>query len=485
MAFDVSFTYRIIDNYSRTIDKIHRSTARFGKKMASLSSGAMKGFAKRMGQIAAKGSALASALGVAGAGFAVDKYADLADSLAKFSKQIGTSANTVAEWQFAAERSGISADQMGTAMQRLYRNVGDLKIGTGELKSLLDGSPVFRKALTDAKTFDEQIDLVVGKLSEIKDPATKAAAAAKFFGERIGPKMIPLINEGLAGTQALRDEFQRLHGGYTQEGLSAAERYQDTVLDLGTSFRGLRDQIGAAVLPALTDLMDTFKEFVVENRELIATKAESWFKSLADAINNTNWDEVRKEIFEFLILIKDIAVTIGHVIQGVGGFKTAILGLGIAAILGPALGILSSIATILTAIGLIPASIALAIVGLGAAIWYWWDDIYEVGEKIFNYLGGIFDGVGEKISNAISSVSKFLGLEGQYGFDAPGVDSRSSSVAAGQGNLSAGSSLSSYLNGQIGIRVDGPGEVVESSLSSSQPGNLGMNVARVGPGRRF
>lgn len=508
MAFDVSFIYRVIDRYTPALKRIKAATAGFGRKVGQISGRALGGMVKGMGSVIAKGAAFASALSLGAVAFSVDRYADAADAIAKFSKAIGTSANTVNEWRFAAERSGVSAGQMDKAMQRLFRNVGDFKNGTGELTTLLKGSPIFSKSLKDAASFDEQMDLVIGKLVKIKDPAQQAATAAKFFGERVGPKMIPLLKEGVAGIAELRREAKRLHGGFSKEGLESSELYKDTIFDFQFALTGLRDKIGAAVLPAMTKLVDGFKEGVVANRDMIATGVATWFTNVAAAIKSIPWANVLSQVKAFIGAGIRIVFAIDRIIKKVGGWKTAIAGLGIAAALGPIIGLLLPIIKL---VGLVVAGFAAlaglpvaAIVGIGAviaglaaAITLHWDtikqgffDIWEPATQIVsdavdtirNTFGGLFDFVNSgfgKVGSLISGAASLLGIGGGEGGLESGVSGGGGgpSVAAG-GAVAAAQPVS--LSGRIDVGVTGGGLVREAKLKSSPPGDLGFNLGTAG-----
>jgi len=527
MAFDVSFIYRIVDRYTPQLSRIQAATMAFGRRVGQLSGGALASLAVGMGKVIAKGAAFASALSLGAVAFSVNKYAEAADGIAKFSKQIGTSANAVNEWRFAAERSGVSAGQMDRAMQRLFRNVGDLKNGTGELTTLLKGSPVFADALRDAGTFDEQIELVINRLTSIKDPAQQAAAAAKFFGERVGPKMIPLLNEGSAGIAKLREEAARLHGGFNNDGLAAAEKYQDTVFDLQFALGGLRDQIGAAAIPAMTQLVDTLKEAAVGNRDVIATAIGAWFKKLAEAIKAVPWAQVVSNAKEFFGAAIRIALAIDSVIQRLGGWKTAIAGLGIATVLSSILPILIPI---LKFVGLIGAGFAAlagvpvaAVLAIGAvlatlavvAIGHWdsikagfvaiWSSAMEIISGFSTWFTGLFDDLGAKVSGVVKGMVEpfrelFDFITGGFGtvtgllsnvgsFLGIGGDATPSAVPAAQqsnpGDLSVGSAKagqSLQVNGNIGVDVTGPGKVTGTQIKTDPPGKLGFNVGMAGAG---
>lgn len=502
MAFDVSFIYRVIDRYTPALKKIKAATAGFGRKVGQISGRALGGLAKGMGAVIAKGAAFATALSLGAVAFSVDRYADAADAIAKFSKQIGASADTVNSWRFAAERSGVSAGQMDKAMQRLFRNVGDFKNGTGELVTLLKGSPIFSSSLKDAATFDQQMDLVIGKLVKIKDPAQQAATAAKFFGERVGPKMIPLLKEGVGGIAQLRREALRLHGGFSKEGVAAAEKYKDTIFDFQFALTGLRDKIGAAVLPAMTKLVDGLKEMTVTNRDVIASGVATWFKNLATAVREIPWSEVIGQAKAFFGAAIRIVFAVDRIIKKLGGWKTAIAGLGIAAVLAPIIGLLLPIIKLVALVVAGFASLAglpvAAIVGIGAVIAglaaaiiiHWdaikqgWSDLWgSAGELVAGFVDGVrntFGGLFDFISSGFGTVGNLI--SGAASFFGIGGDGGAAPVAAGRaagGNIAAGGAAPMQpvnLSGRIDVGVFGPGQVRSAKIASDPPGNLGLNV---------
>ena len=75
--------------------------------------------------------------------------------------------------------------------------------------------------------------------------------AQAMFG-RGGRALIPVLHDGAGGLRTLRQEFEDLGGGITQEALDASRQYGAENRRLNASFGQLRSTIAVALLPAFT-----------------------------------------------------------------------------------------------------------------------------------------------------------------------------------------------------------------------------------------
>jgi len=121
------------------LTKATRTTKNFGKKAAN----DMQYFKKSI--ISAKAALIGSAGIVIALGLAATKFAAMGaaaimagDEIGKMSSKLGITAEELQEYQIVADAAGVSTETFNMAFQRFTRRVGEVKNGTGELKTTFE-----------------------------------------------------------------------------------------------------------------------------------------------------------------------------------------------------------------------------------------------------------------------------------------------------------------------------------------------------------
>jgi hypothetical protein len=211
-----------------------------------------------------------------------------------------------------------------------------------------------------------QFELLADRLSQVADPTRKAALAMDLFG-KAGTSLLPLMQDGAAGIQDLRQQARDLGLVISTQDAKAAEVFGDRLSDLWKVVKVGTFTIGATLAPVLLDwiklaikVAKTVADWVKENKALVITV----FKVAAGVV------AAGAALF-----------AIGSVISGVGAalgvLATIITGIGTAfAAIGAVIGFL------LTPIGLVTA----AVVALGGYLLY----VSDAGSAALTWLAETF-----------------------------------------------------------------------------------------------
>ena len=193
----------------------------------------------------------------AGAAFAanmVRNVANTADELAKLSQRTGIAVEDLSRLRYAANLSGVSSEGMTQALTRLSRGMSDAANGTGEAMRAFQAMGVEVKNQDGTlRSQREVLADIADRFASYEDGAQKSALAQQIFG-RSGAELIPLLNGGAAGLQAMADESDRL--GNTMDGNTAraAELFNDNITRLQTQMRSFSVAVGNAVIPTLAQM---------------------------------------------------------------------------------------------------------------------------------------------------------------------------------------------------------------------------------------
>lgn len=195
-------------------------------------------------------------------------------------RALGDDVSAFTRLRYAASTTGVSAEEFSRAMQVLARRIGETrKLGGEAVKTFrLLGLNLDELAARGPSRAFEQIATALGG---IRNQADKAAFAGKLFGEELGARMIPLVDQGAEGLKKLADEAERLGVVLTDEAAIAADRYDDAMNRLSGSMKGVWQDAALRVEPAISGIANAMAEV---NKEI--EQGENTFAGL--------WGEVLK-----------------------------------------------------------------------------------------------------------------------------------------------------------------------------------------------
>jgi len=172
---------------------------------------------------------------------------DKADELGKLSQKVGVTVESLSALKFAADLSDVSIEQLQTSLVQLAKHAVEAQAGGNESADAFNALGI---AVNDAagqlKPTEELLLAVAERFAGMEDGAGKTAIAMRLFG-RSGAELIPLLNQGRAGIEALRKEAVIT----STEMARAAEQFNDNLKRLGTSSEKLKLQVAEGLLPAL------------------------------------------------------------------------------------------------------------------------------------------------------------------------------------------------------------------------------------------
>lgn len=224
--------------YRQGLDKIERDTR-----------GALAGIER---QALAIGRAL-PALAIAGAiGQSIRSTANYADEMGKLAQKAGTTTEEVSKLAYAARQADVDNAQLAKALRALGE---DALTGGEKLAELgIKTTDASGKAKTSSQLFSEVADAIAG----MTDPQQKAAAAAQLLGEKVGPELIPLLNQGAEGLKAMADEAGNFGRVVTDDAAKAAETFNDNLTRLQEVGGGLAAKLAGPMIQSLADASSYF-----------------------------------------------------------------------------------------------------------------------------------------------------------------------------------------------------------------------------------
>lgn len=235
--------------YQRELDRANKKLASFKKQSDQALRDVGRAFVQ-FGAVAAAGLAAMAKSAI-----------DNADQLFKMSQALGISTESLSQLEYAAKLSGVGLEDMQKGLVRLAGNAADLAAGLAGPKRAFDAIGVSATNADGSLKGTEQLLLEIATaFAGFEDGAGKAAVAQDLFG-RAGAQMIPFLNMGAAGIEALKAEADALGLSLTNEAGAAAEQFNDNLDRLAAAVQGGLNQALAEVLP----MLENYSERAVES----------------------------------------------------------------------------------------------------------------------------------------------------------------------------------------------------------------------------
>lgn len=289
-----------IDAIRRRIEMMNAPAERITKSFSKLSDStgitSLANSMRRLGQESYGAfesiSKVGTSLGLVGGAASIAGLAKLTSNWASFGTQLGFSANragmTVTQLsalQGAARLAGVSADALTAGMTGLKDNLVEIAAGRAAPETVAAFSQLgisIRDANGHIRSANEVLPEIATKVAAIKDPTMRAKYEMLLLGSA-GEQLDPLLRRGATGITALSKEAERL-GSLTDKSAEAANRFRESQVGLTLSAEGLGNAISEQLAPAMIPLMDGTKEWIVQNKGVIATNLGGWAKDYGDAL---------------------------------------------------------------------------------------------------------------------------------------------------------------------------------------------------------
>lgn len=304
-------------------------------------------------------------------------FARTADEVAKTAREAGLSGQAFQELGFAiGQVSQVSEGEARRALQQLNATIGEGVRGNEKaVESLLGLGFSMEEIASGAIGSEAAFTRLVEHLGQTGTAAEAAAIASDLLGARVGRALGPALRESSDAVGELRQQFRDLGLGISQDGLDAAEQFNDQIDVLQRQLGAAGAAIGTALLPALIELAPVLQDRILP---AIISVAEGlaglirWFSDLPGPV------------------------------QEAVGIVAALLGAG-----GPILLAIGALSKALGALVLATGPIGLFIAAAVAAYtaWQvWGDDIKALVESVSAWLSEKFTWLKDRLISIIASI---------------------------------------------------------------------------------
>lgn len=176
------------------------------------------------------------------------------DQVDKMSQKLGLSRDGYQQWSYVMSQSGVDINNCTAGLKTLTNMVDDAKKGSSTAVDAFDKLGISVDDLKD-KSREDIFSMTVSGLQGVQDENVKAAVANDLLGKS-GQNLLPLLNSTAGQTELLKKKASDLGMVMSDEAVTAAVNFTDSLDTLKTSASGFKNKIGAEFLPGLTMITD-------------------------------------------------------------------------------------------------------------------------------------------------------------------------------------------------------------------------------------
>lgn len=205
-------------------------------------------------KVAATAIAGLSAAAAAGLSALVMSSAKSADESRKLAQSIGLTTEAFTGLTFAASQNGVAQGELRAGITAMNRSLLEAAAGSEKQTRLFSALGVSATdAAGDIRSGDEVLKDLADRFASMPDGAQKSALAMKVFGDA-GSKMIPMLNSGAQGIEALTAQAEKLGLVISDKTARQAELFNDNLSLMAAVGQGAANQLMERLMPAMSGL---------------------------------------------------------------------------------------------------------------------------------------------------------------------------------------------------------------------------------------
>ncbi|NBV43290.1 phage tail tape measure protein, partial [bacterium] len=239
----------------------------------------------------------------------------LGDEIGETAQKLGIGTQELQELRYAALKAGgQEVEQFDKSMELMIKNVTEAANGTGKAVSALEELGLQAGALA-SMTPDEMLNHIADAMGKVENHSEKLRLALRIFGKG-GAPMLLMLDQGSKGLAEFRRQARATGYVLSDQAIRAASDFDDQLRDLKLSALGVRNTLGAALMPVVSRVMGRMTTYLQSNRGEVVRFANQFAAAVERAAPTLF--KLADGVLQFA---KFSSIVIGKVAHMVGGFE--------------------------------------------------------------------------------------------------------------------------------------------------------------------
>lgn len=260
----------------------------------------------------------------------VEETVRSADALKHNAERLGISTDELQQYQYAAQLTGVSAEQTAIGIRFFNRAVGEAALGTkAAQKTFAQLGINIRDAGGNIRPTDELLFEFSDKLKNTQSQAVRTAYATRLLG-RNGSALLPMLQQGGAALRDMFKDVEELGGGFNKDFVEGAHRVDVQMKRLMMGYRGVKVAIATELLPTLEKMalsgIRNVKLFIDMSKKTYGIRTALMSLVPILALISGIWLAWNYELIPILALFAALALAVGVVYLVVDDLYTSFKG---------------------------------------------------------------------------------------------------------------------------------------------------------------
>ena len=301
---------------------------------------------------------------------------------------------------YVAEMAGSDAQTAQSSVENLSRAIGEAANGVGR------GAMAFEKFGLSAKNSDGSVKSVTQVLEELRgklDGLSESEQSAMIQRFGLDSTMLEMLTSDTSAIEAEYDKRTRLLGINADELAEMSGAFNDGIGRMTRSLSDLFTSIAVRIMPAVTELFETFSRWVLDNGDKIVGVISPFVKAFEVAI---------RVVRNGLDLVLNLASSLGPIPAIIASVAGAWKAWNVLVAMSPIGRIVAGITALVSVINLLIDDFQVAMKG-GKSFFSFWvplvNTINAVSDAIANFYSYLENsGALQNFADACSSVFGFV-----------------------------------------------------------------------------
>lgn len=190
----------------------------------------------------------------------VEGVIDAGHELIVTSEQLGISAEALKTWQAIGKLAGVETEELNQGLKILQKNAYAASQGGEEQAKAFKKLGVHVKGANgELKGADELMAEIATGMAGTTNETERVALAQQLLG-RAGSKLLPILTQGAAGVQAMKDRLEDLGISFSADGARKAEEAHKAITLFNLVLSSLRTKLVLGIIPYVTQFFTLIAE---------------------------------------------------------------------------------------------------------------------------------------------------------------------------------------------------------------------------------